>query len=65
MRTNVELDDALIEEVKKEFNVKTKREAIHLALAEVLKMKKRKGILKLRGTVKWEGDLNEMRKNRF
>ncbi len=65
MRTNVELDDALIEEVKKEFNVKTKREAIHLALEEVLKMKKRKGILKLRGTVKWEGDLNEMRKNRF
>ena len=65
MRTNVDIDDELIEEVKREFNLKTKREAIHLALKEVLKMKSRRKILDLRGKVKWEGDLNEMRKNRF
>ena len=65
MRTNVDIDDELIEEVKKEFNLKTKREAIHLALQQILKMKNRRKLLELRGQVKWEGDLNEMRKNRF
>ncbi|MCY7409686.1 MAG: type II toxin-antitoxin system VapB family antitoxin [Chitinophagales bacterium] len=64
MRTNVELDDALIEEVKTRANVKTKREAIHIALSEYLKMIKRKEILNLRGKVKWEGNLDEMRKMR-
>jgi Arc/MetJ family transcription regulator len=65
MRTNVDIDDELIEQVKKEFNLKTKREAIHLALQEVLKMKKRRKLLGLRGNVKWEGNLNKMRENRF
>ena len=65
MRTNVDIDDELIARVKKEYNLKTKREAIHLALQEVLKMKKRRNLLALRGKVKWEGNLNEMRKNRF
>jgi hypothetical protein len=37
---------------------------IHLALKELLKTEKRKEILKLRGKLKWEGDLEETRRSR-
>ena len=63
-RTNIDLDDGLVEEGLRVFECKTKKELIHLALKELLKTEKRKEILKLRGTLKWEGDLEEMRRSR-
>jgi Arc/MetJ family transcription regulator len=63
-RTNIDLDDRLVEEGLRVFQCKTKRELIHLALQELLKTEKRKEILKLRGQLQWEGDLEEMRRSR-
>lgn len=63
-RTNIELDDKLVEEGLRVFKCKTKKELIHLALRERLKTEKRKEILKLRGKLVWEGDLEEMRRSR-
>jgi Arc/MetJ family transcription regulator len=63
-RTNIDLDDRLVEEGLRVFECKTKRQLIHLALKELLKTEKRKEILKLRGKLKWEGDLEEMRRSR-
>ena len=63
-RTNIDLDDGLVEEGLRVFECKTKKELIHLALKELLKTEKRKEILKLRGKLKWEGDLGEMRRAR-
>ena len=63
-RTNIDLDDRLVEEGLRVFKCKTKKELIHLALKELLKTEKRKEILKLRGKLKWEGDLEEMRRSR-
>jgi Arc/MetJ family transcription regulator len=63
-RTNIELDDQLVEEGLRIFKCKTKKELIHLALRELLKTEKRKEILKLRGKLAWEGDLEEMRRSR-
>ncbi len=63
-RTNIDLDDRLIEEGLRVFKCKTKKELIHLALRELLKTEKRKEILKLRGQLHWEGDLEEMRRSR-
>lgn len=64
-RTNIDLDDQLVEEGLRVFKCKTKKELIHLALQELLKTEKRKEILKLRGQVQWAGDLNEMRRSRM
>jgi Arc/MetJ family transcription regulator len=64
-RTNIDLDDRLVEEGLRVFKCKTKKELIHLALQELLKAEKRKEILKLRGQLQWEGDLEEMRRSRM
>ena len=63
-RTNIELYDHLVSEGMKVYKCKSKRELVHLALAELLKGEKRKEILTLRGQVKWEGDLAELRRSR-
>jgi len=63
-RTNVELDDRLVREGMRRFKCKSKRELVHLALSELLRDAKRKELLTLRGQVRWEGNLDEMRRGR-
>ena len=64
-RTAIVLDDELVREGLKVFKCRSKRELVHLALTELLKGAKRKEILKLRGQVKWEADLEELRQSRL
>ncbi len=64
-RTNINLDDRLVRQGLRTFKCKSKRELVHLALTELLKEAKRKEILKLRGQVKWEADLEELRHSRL
>ena len=61
MRTNVEINDKLIEEAIGLSKVKTKKEVIDIALKNYVNQMKRKSMAELFGKVKWEGDLNEMR----
>ena len=63
-RTNIELDDRLVRKGLRVFQCKSKRELVHLALTELLKAAKRKEILKFEGKIKWEGDLDELRRSR-
>ena len=63
-RTNIELEDRLVNEGMRVFKCKTKKELVHLALHELLKKEKRKEILQLRGTLRWTGDLERMRRAR-
>jgi len=63
-RTNIDLDDRLVREGSRRFGCKSKRELVDLALRELLRDTKRKEMLKLRGTVRWEGDLDELRSTR-
>lgn len=63
-RTNIDIDDRLVKEGLRIFRCKSKRELVHLALRELLKGAKRKEILELRGRVKWEADLEELRRSR-
>ena len=63
-RTNVELDDRLVREGMRRFRCKSKRELVHLALKELLRDAKRKELLTLRGQVRWEGNLDELRRGR-
>ena len=64
-RTNINLDDRLVRQGLRTFKCKSKRELVHLALTELLKEAKRKEILKLRGQVRWEADLEELRRSRL
>jgi Arc/MetJ family transcription regulator len=64
MRTNIVIDDDLIAEARRLSGAKTKREAVDLALRELIARHKRLGILELRGKVDWEGDLSVSRRGR-
>lgn len=61
MRTNIEIDDVVMAEVKRLTGVQTKREAVDLALRELVARHQRLGILRLRGKIHWEGDLDQSR----
>lgn len=60
MRTNIEIDDALIKSVMRAVGAKTKREAIDTALRETLRLRQQEAIMQLWG-LGWEGDLDHMR----
>jgi Arc/MetJ family transcription regulator len=64
MRTNIEIDDGLMRDVLKLTGLRTKREAVDLALRQLLARHRQLGVLKLRGRVHWTGDLEESRKAR-
>jgi Arc/MetJ family transcription regulator len=53
MRTNIEIDDELMEEAFKLTNVRTKKELVHLALMEFVKAKKKKDLLELSGKIQF------------
>ena len=65
MRTNVVIEDKLIEEGLAYTGLKTKRELVNFALKDLVNRKKRKAILALEGKLHWEGNLKEMRENRL
>jgi Arc/MetJ family transcription regulator len=64
MRTNIEIDDDLIKEAMKLTGIKTKKEVVEKALANMVSLKKQEKIKQIRGKYQWEGDLDEMRENR-
>jgi len=61
MRTNIEIDDKLMNEVLKATGVKTKKEAVELGLKTLIRLKNQEEIRKYRGKLKWVGDLDDMR----
>ena len=65
MRTNIVIDDALMAEAMKTGEFRTKREAVEAGLRLIVNRNRYAGLLKLRGKVKWEGDLDAMRRSRF
>jgi len=63
MRTNIDIDDKLLAELMKLTGARTKKEAIDNALRTQLRqMKAAKAIRALYGKLKWEGDLDAMRR---
>ena len=64
MRTNIEIDDAVLHEAQELIGAATKREAVDVALRELVARHRRIGILDLRGRVRWEGSLEDSRRGR-
>lgn len=61
-RTNIDLDDRLVEAAMRKFGVSTKKEAVDLALRRLVGVPlDRKFLLGLEG-VGWEGNLDELRR---
>ena len=56
MRTNIEIDDTLMEEAFSLVNVRTKKDLIHLALSELIKSKRKKNLLDLAGKIQFHDD---------
>ena len=64
VRTNIELDEKLVEEARKLTRLKTKKAVVHHALQELVVKERRKKLLELEGKVKWRGNLDRLRKSR-
>ncbi|NOR66744.1 MAG: type II toxin-antitoxin system VapB family antitoxin [Woeseiaceae bacterium] len=61
MRTNIVIDDDLMNRVLKLTGLRTKREAVDMGLKALLKLKRQESIRNFRGKLDWEGDLDDMR----
>ena len=61
MRTNIEIDDNLMADALKATGLNTKKEAVELGLKALIKLNRQASIRALRGKLKWEGNLDEMR----
>ena len=63
-RTNIVLDDKLVNLCLELTGLKTRRQLIDHALKELLRHENQKKILDLKGKIKWEGDLDSWREGR-
>ncbi len=61
MRTNIIIDDKLMAEALKLSDVKTKKGVVDKALKLLVQVQRQEAIRKLKGKLKWEGDLSELR----
>lgn len=61
MRTNIEIDDNLMQDVLKATGLTTKKDVVELGLKTLIRLKKQERIKSFRGQLKWTGDLDDMR----
>lgn len=61
MRTNIVIDDKLMNSALKATGLKTKREAVELGLRTLLRLRQQEEIKGFRGKLNWQGDLDAMR----
>jgi Arc/MetJ family transcription regulator len=61
MRTNIVLDDALVDEAFKYSDATTKKDLIHEALREFVKVRRRLSLLDLKGKIRFaDGYVDEV-----
>lgn len=63
MRTNIVIDDELMAQAIKVTGLKTKKEVVEHGLKLLIMRGKQQSIRSLRGKIKWQGSLDEMRDN--
>jgi len=63
MRTNIDIDDALMAQAMALLPARTKKQAVEIALREAIERRRAAdAVLALRGKVQWDGDLIAMRR---
>jgi Arc/MetJ family transcription regulator len=65
MRTNIILDDDLIQRARQLTGIKTKREVVQEGLRILIQLCEQTDVRKLRGKLHWEGNLDEQRTTRL
>lgn len=66
MRTNIEIDDRLMNQALRSSEKRTtKRSVVDTALRLLVQTRAQGGIRRLRGKVRWDGDLHVSRRGRF
>jgi Arc/MetJ family transcription regulator len=64
MRTNIEIDEQLIRQAMRKIGAPTKKAAVDAGLRLLVETHSQVAIRRLRGKVRWEGDLNQSRLGR-
>jgi Arc/MetJ family transcription regulator len=63
MRTNIVINDVLMNEAILLTGIKTKKEVVELGLKTLIRLKNQEKIRAYKGKLAWEGDLEAMRTN--
>jgi Arc/MetJ family transcription regulator len=61
MRTTLNVDDSLFEDLLELTEARTKTEAVRVALREYVRMKRLEALLDMRGTVAFDADWQDLR----
>ncbi|MBM4042657.1 MAG: type II toxin-antitoxin system VapB family antitoxin [Planctomycetes bacterium] len=64
-RTNVVLDEELVGTAKTLTGIRTTRQVVDHALRELVRHRRQRRLLSLKGRIHWEGSLDEMRRGRI
>ncbi len=64
MRTNIDIDDQLMADALAATGAKTEREVVEEGLRSLLQLKRQARALEFAGKLHWEGDLDDMRRDR-
>jgi Arc/MetJ family transcription regulator len=64
VRTNILIDDELMQSTLRATGLKTKREVVELGLRTLLRLRQQEEIRRYRGKLDWQGDLDAMRTDR-
>ena len=65
MRISIDIDDDLMREAMRRSGAATKKAALEEALRLLVQTRSQFAIRKLRGKVRWQGDLNQSRLARY
>ncbi len=65
MRTNIEIDDQLMRQAMRSSRARTKRAAVEAGLRLLVQTHAQASVRRLRGKVRWQGDLNAWRLGRM
>jgi Arc/MetJ family transcription regulator len=65
MRTNIEIDDRLMKQAMRSSGTRTKKAAVEAGLRLLVQLRAQTGIRKLRGKIRWHGDLEKSRQGRI
>ena len=65
MRTNIDIDDNLMRQAMRSSGARTKRAVVEEGLRLLIQTRNQRSIRRLRGQVRWEGDLEQSRLGRL
>jgi Arc/MetJ family transcription regulator len=65
MRTNIEIDDTLMHSAMRHSGARTKKATVEAALRLLIETHAQQAIRRLRGKIRWQGDLSQSRSGRL